>query len=93
MNFSAWFVPPPFLDQRALLASAGNTPKQKTAPSDSLDSITFSCPTIESKIINAERKSTDPNASTIAQMIRSVFLNRNHTRGAYICQHCTVQIV
>jgi hypothetical protein len=66
---------PPFLAHKALLASADNTSQDKPAPSGSADSVTFSCATMESNISHAERTSTDPNAGTVAQIIRTMFLN------------------
>ena len=65
----------PCLLQKAPFASAGNYSQDEPAPSESAGSITFSRATIESKIYDAERNSTDPNAGMIAQIIRSVFLN------------------
>ena len=65
----------PCLLQKAPFASAGNYSQDEPAPSESAGSITFSRATIESKIYDAERNSTDPNAGTLVQMIRSMILN------------------
>jgi hypothetical protein len=69
----------PFVFHKAILASAGTTFHQSAAkpnPSDdSSDSITFSRATMESKIADVEKNSTDPNAGTMCQMISSMFLN------------------
>ena len=67
----------PFVVARAQRGNSNHTPV--SAPSDtpapSSNTLTFSRAELEAKIVDAERNSTDPNAGSLAQMMRSMFLN------------------
>ena len=66
-----------FVVARAERGNSNHTPV--SAPSDtpapSSNTLTFSRAELEAKIVDAERNSTDPNAGSLAQMMRSMFLN------------------
>ena len=64
-----------FILEKARLASATHTPAATSdpAPEPSLNTLTLFCAELEGKIVDTEQHSTDPNAGTMAQMIRSMF--------------------
>ena len=74
----------PYSREKCLLAGVASmptaptrppTPKPTSVPTSDPDTLTFSRAELETKIAHTERNSTDPNASSIASMLRSMFLN------------------
>ena len=67
----------PFVVARAERGNSNHTPVSTPTdtPAPSSNTLTFSRAELEAKIVDAERNSTDPNAGSLAQMMRSMFLN------------------
>jgi hypothetical protein len=70
----------PFVVENAILASAGHVPQQQVfnpvpSVSSTPNTLNFSWAELEANISDADRNSVDPNARTMAWMIRSIFLN------------------